>query len=68
MNPARSAGPAIISGDLDGLWLYISAPIIGASLAAITYQFIRDESPGPPVPASDREGYDRPREGELVRD
>jgi MIP family channel proteins len=43
MNPARSAGPALVSGDLHALWLYIAAPILGASLAAVTYQFIRDE-------------------------
>jgi glycerol uptake facilitator-like aquaporin len=43
MNPARSTGPAIVSGDLHALWLYIVAPILGASLAALTYQFIRDE-------------------------
>jgi MIP family channel proteins len=43
MNPARSIGPAIISGDLHALWLYIVAPIVGASLAALTYQLIRDE-------------------------
>jgi aquaporin NIP len=43
MNPARSAGPAIVSGDLHALWLYIVAPILGASLAALSYQFIRDE-------------------------
>ena len=43
MNPARSVGPAIVSGDLHALWLYILAPILGASLAALTYQFIRDE-------------------------
>ena len=33
MNPARSLGPAIISGELQFLWIYISAPIIGSSLA-----------------------------------
>jgi glycerol uptake facilitator-like aquaporin len=43
MNPARSAGPAIVSGDLHALWLYIVAPILGAALAALTYQLIRDE-------------------------
>jgi hypothetical protein len=44
MNPARSAGPAIVSGDLHALWLYIVAPIVGPSLAALTYQFLRTES------------------------
>jgi glycerol uptake facilitator-like aquaporin len=44
MNPARSTGPAIVSGDLHALWLYIVAPVLGASLAALAYQLIRDES------------------------
>ena len=43
MNPARSIGPALVSGDLHALWLYILAPILGASLGALTYQLIRDE-------------------------
>jgi aquaporin NIP len=47
MNPARSAGPALVSGNLHALWLYIAAPIIGASLAAVTYQFIRSEPTKP---------------------
>ena len=33
MNPARSIGPAIISGNLNHLWIYIVAPILGAVLA-----------------------------------
>ncbi len=33
MNPARSLGPALMSGHLENLWLYIVAPIIGAALA-----------------------------------
>jgi aquaporin NIP len=43
MNPARSTGPALVSGDLHALWLYIVAPIVGASLAALAYQFVRGE-------------------------
>ena len=46
MNPARSIGPALISGDLHALWLYILAPLAGASLAALTYQVIRSETTG----------------------
>ena len=30
MNPMRSMGPAFVSGDLDALWIYIVAPVIGA--------------------------------------
>jgi MIP family channel proteins len=44
MNPARSAGPALVSGDLHALWLYIVAPLAGATLGALTYQFVRGES------------------------
>jgi MIP family channel proteins len=43
MNPARSAGPALISGDLHALWLYIVAPLVGAGLGALLYQFVRGE-------------------------
>jgi aquaporin NIP len=43
MNPARSLGPALVSGDLHALWLYIVAPIIGTSLGALAYQFVRGE-------------------------
>jgi aquaporin Z len=33
MNPARSLAPAIVSGQLDGLWIYLTAPLVGAALA-----------------------------------
>jgi aquaporin Z len=33
MNPARSIGPAIPEGMFELLWMYILAPIIGATLA-----------------------------------
>jgi chemotaxis signal transduction protein len=37
MNPVRSIAPAVVSGELDALWLYIIAPIIGALLAGVVY-------------------------------
>jgi MIP family channel proteins len=46
MNPALSAGPAIVSGDLHALWLYVAAPILGASLAAGAYRLIREKPTG----------------------
>jgi aquaporin Z len=33
MNPARSLAPALVSGHLNHLWLYLLAPVIGALLA-----------------------------------
>lgn len=41
MNPARSLGPALVSGHLENLWLYITAPIIGAVLAVPVSTFIK---------------------------
>jgi aquaporin Z len=34
MNPARSLAPALVSGHLDHLWIYLTAPLLGA-LAAV---------------------------------
>src|SRR4029078_7220580 len=36
MNPARSIGPAVVSGPLEFLWIYVSAPLLGALLAVPT--------------------------------
>lgn len=33
MNPARSLAPAIVSGHGEALWLYLTAPVLGALLA-----------------------------------
>jgi aquaporin Z len=37
MNPARSLGPALASGNLRGLWIYFVAPPLGMLLAAEVY-------------------------------
>lgn len=38
MNPARSFGPAIISGDFQNQAVYWVGPFIGAALAALVHQ------------------------------
>jgi MIP family channel proteins len=45
MNPARSLAPALVSGNLHALWLYVAAPLAGAALGALAYQFVRGEQP-----------------------
>jgi len=35
MNPARALAPALLSGFLDDLWLYWTAPFVGTTIAAI---------------------------------
>ena len=47
MNPARSLGPALVSGDLHALWIYLSAPFLGAAVGALAYQFVRGEETRP---------------------
>ena len=42
MNPARSLAPAIIGGNLQHLWLYLAAPILGALLAVPACCAIRE--------------------------
>lgn len=41
MNPARSLGPALASGQLSSLWIYLSAPLIGGLLAIPACRRIR---------------------------
>jgi len=42
MNPARSLAPALISGNLNGLWVYLTAPVIGAGLAVPIWLNVRN--------------------------
>ena len=37
MNPARSIAPALISGNVEHLWIYIVATILGAVCAAVVF-------------------------------
>jgi aquaporin Z len=46
MNPARSIGPAIVSGNIETLWLYIIATILGAIVAGFIFtKFIKCKNP-----------------------
>src|SRR5712672_3774701 len=36
-NPARALGPMIVTGNLSDAWLYVTAPIVGAIVAAIVH-------------------------------
>jgi MIP family channel proteins len=47
MNPARSFGPAIFAGPnaMGAVWLYLTAPVVGACAAAFGYELIRRSEP-----------------------
>ena len=40
MNPARSLAPAVVSGELHDLWIYLLAPFAGAALATLTMRVL----------------------------
>lgn len=41
MNPARSLGPALVSGTWTAQWIYLVAPLLGAAVAALVYRWLR---------------------------
>ena len=42
MNPARSLGPALVSGQWATVWVYLTAPIAGAALAVPACRCVRE--------------------------
>lgn len=44
MNPARSLAPAVVSGHMEHLWLYLVAPVVGAVAAASWSRVMTAES------------------------
>ncbi len=41
MNPARSIGPAVATGDFTALWIYVVGPMIGALIGVGIYSYLR---------------------------
>jgi aquaporin Z len=39
-NPVRSLGPAVISGQWEGFWIYVAGPLAGALLAGLAGSFL----------------------------
>lgn len=44
MNPARSFGPALASGEWSEFWVYVAGPLAGAPVGALAYQLVRGET------------------------
>ncbi len=45
MNPARSFGPALVTGTWTDFWVYVVGPVLGATLGATAYQLVRGDHP-----------------------
>ena len=47
MNPARSLAPAVVSGNLGLLWVYLIAPVVGAVIAVPCWRLTRGACDAP---------------------
>jgi MIP family channel proteins len=43
MNPSRSLAPALVSGNLDQVWIYLLAPVLGVGLAIVGCRCVQEE-------------------------
>jgi len=63
MNPARSLGPALVSGDLHVVWIYLAGPVAGGLIAVALAWALR----GPGSAAADVAAQGAADEGPLSR-
>jgi len=52
MNPARSLAPAVVSGTFNPLWVYLTAPVVGAGLAVPVWHLLGGDGCDPRSPAA----------------
>ncbi len=51
LNPARTFGPALFTGDLGSFWIYLIGPLLGAAAAAFLFRFLNSaDQPSMPEP------------------
>jgi aquaporin TIP len=66
MNPARAFGPELVGNFWGEAWIYWLGPLIGASIAAVGYDWLYLRPPRP-TPVGPREsGVEEPRPGDAA--
>ena len=53
MNPVRTLGPAVAANNYKAIWVYMTAPILGALCGAGTYTAVK-------LPEEDGENHEKP--------
>ena len=53
MNPARSFGPALVTGTWTDFWIYVVGPVAGAAIGAPAYQMVAETTPRTPPSTSE---------------
>jgi aquaporin Z len=43
VNPARALGPALVGGDLGSIWIYLTAPFVGALAGWLAYRVFAED-------------------------
>jgi MIP family channel proteins len=47
LNPARSIGPAVATGNFENLWVYLVGPVLGGVVAGLLYKTVFEERDHP---------------------
>ena len=58
MNPARSLGPALVSGQLSDVWIYVIGPFVGAALAVAVNLVVHGSTENDPQARQAAQGKD----------
>jgi aquaporin Z len=66
MNPARAFGPMLAGGEWDNWWVYWVAPILGALVAGLGYEYLYLRPLRPIVVGPPESGVEEPRPGETA--
>lgn len=59
MNPARALGPALVSGKLDHVWIYIAGPLLGGAVAVFLTWLVHGRQNPAEVEAAQGDKHER---------
>jgi aquaporin TIP len=66
MNPARAFGPELVQNFWDDAWVYYTAPLLGAGVAALLYEYLYLRRLAPVPPGPEETGLEEPGPGRAA--